>query len=167
MKPMTDFEVRANNIEVAISGARHRVDEFGYEDDPSEEAVSRVIGMFICWLTACEEARLQGSVPGASFRRDIIDALPLADDPEWDSYIQPPAASSLRKRTESLWGIRIAFTHGDGDTRLIRDDTNRNYALDAPQHIPGVVLVNGKLNLAGCNCYTPIRTIVQIQDVLP
>jgi hypothetical protein len=113
---MTDFEVRANNIEVAISGARHRVDDFGYDDDPPEEAVSRVIGMFICWLTACEEARLQGSVPGASFRRDIIDALPLADNPAWDSYIQPPPASSLRKRTESLWGIRIAFTHGDGDT---------------------------------------------------
>ncbi len=167
MKPMTDFEIRANNIEVAIAGARHRVADFGYRDDPTEEAVSRVIGMFICWLTACEEARLQGSVSGASFRHNIIDALPICDDPAWDAYIQPPPTSSLRKRAESLWGIRIAFTHGDGDTRLIQDQINRRYAQDAHQHIPGVVLVNGKLNLAGCNCHTPIRTIVQIQDVLP
>ena len=48
MKPMTDFEIRANNIEVAISGARHRIADFGYARDKAEESISRIVGMFIC-----------------------------------------------------------------------------------------------------------------------
>jgi|GEM_PF-6052469 len=167
MKPMTEFELRANNIEIAISGARSRVVDFGYEEDAPAEAVSRVIGMFICWLTACEEARLQSFIPNASFRRNVIDVLPIVDDPTWDTYIMPRPTSSLRQRAEALWGIRIAFTHADGDTSLIRDPNNRKYARDAPTHIPGVVLVNEKLILDGCNCHIPIRTIVQLQDILP
>lgn len=164
---MTDFEMRANNIEVAISTVRQRVEDFGYPHESPDETVSRVVGMFICWLTACEEARFQDIGAGATFRTAVIDALPTVDDPNWDTYIMPKPSSSLKQRAEALWGIRIAFTHADGDTNLISNSTNRAFAQNAPLHIPGVALENGKLNLSGCNTHTPIRTIVQLRAVLP
>lgn len=163
MKPMSPFELRANNLEVAISAVRERVKEFGYEDDPAEETVSRIIGMFVTWLTACEEARLN-----QQFSVGVIEALPQMDDPSWQPYIQPPPSSTLRQRAEALWGIRIAFTHADGDTTLIKNSRNRMYAEDAAQHIPGVVLGRDKkLRLSMKVCHTAIRTIVQVQDVIP
>lgn len=167
MSVMTDFEVRANNMEIAISGALYRVAEFGYESDSPDEAASRLIGMYICWLTACEEARRQLANPNASFRSDVINALPTSDDPSWQTFIEPRPSSTLRKRSESLWGIRIAFTHGDGDIALIRDRTNQRFAQDAHLHIPGITMSGTQLILSGCNLHTPIRTIVQIQAVLP
>ena len=168
MSRMTNFEIRANNIEIAISDARRRVEDFGYSDDSPNETVSRIAGMFICWLTACEEARFQNIYPKATFRSHVIDALPNVDDPNWKTYIKPKTSSSLKQRAEALWGIRIAFTHADGDTTLINNLTNKTFAQNAPHHIPGVTLEStGRLNLAGCNLHTPIRTIVQLQDVLP
>lgn len=167
MSMMTDFEVRACNMETAIEGARHRVAEFGYESDSPDEAASRLIGMYICWLTACEEARRQQANPNASFRSDVINVLPISDDPSWQTFIEPRPSSTLRQRAESLWGIRIAFTHGDGDIALIRDRTNQRFAQDAHLHIPGVTMSGTKLILSSCNLHTPIRTIVQIQAVLP
>ena len=162
MKPMSPFEVRANNIEVAISAARERVKDFGYEDDPPEETVSRIIGMFVTWLTACEEARLN-----KPFTEGVIKALPQTDDPNWQPYIQPPPSSTLRQRAEALWGIRIAFTHADGDTGMIENLRNRTYAEDAAKHIPGVVLGPDKKLRLGMNvCHTAARTIVQVQDVI-
>lgn len=91
---MTDFEMRANNIEIAISAARSLIENFGYEDDSSDETVSRLRGMFICWLTACEEARFQNAHPKATFRSHVIDALPDIDNPSWDTYIMPKPSSS-------------------------------------------------------------------------
>ncbi len=168
MSRMTDFEMRANNIEIAISDARSRVEDFGYSGDSPDETVSRIAGMFICWLTACEEARFQHTNPRATFRTHVIDALPDVDDQNWDTYIMPKPSSSLKQRAEALWGIRIAFTHADGDTNLISNATNKRFAQNSYHHLPGVKLdSNGKLNLAGCNLHTPIRTIVQIRDVLP
>lgn len=167
MSAMTNFEVRANNMETAISGARHRVTEFGYASDSSDETASRLIGMYICWLTSCEEARRQLANPNASFRTDVINVLPTSDDPSWQAFIEPRPSSTLRQRAESLWGIRVAFTHGDGDIALIRDKKNQQFAQDAHLHIPGVTKSGTQLILSGCNLHTPIRTIVQIQAVLP
>lgn len=167
MSAMSDFEVRANNMETAIAGAMDRVAEFGYESDSPGEAGSRLIGMYICWLTACEEARRQLANPNASFKSDVINVLPTADDPSWQTFIEPRPSSTLRQRAESLWGIRIAFTHGDGDIALIRDRKNQQFAQDAHLHIPGVTLRGTQLILSGCNLHTLIRTIVQIQAVLP
>ncbi|MDD5298336.1 MAG: hypothetical protein PHU46_15645 [Rhodocyclaceae bacterium] len=154
-------------METAIGGARSRVEDYGYGDDPAHETESRVMGMFITWLTACEEARFQAANPRASFRRDVINALPTQDDPSWGTYILPQPTSSLRQRAEALWGIRIAFTHGDGDTLLITDQVNRSFAQDAPGHIPGASLTNGRLHLTNGIFHTAIRTVVQIRDVLP
>ncbi len=123
--------------------------------------------MFITWLTACEEARMQKVKLNAKFRQDIIDKLPEQDDPIWNTYIEPRPSSTLKQRTEALWGIRVAFTHADGEIDLINDARNKEFAENSPKHIPGVRIFKGKLDLSGCNLHTPIRTVVQIRDVLP
>jgi len=73
---MSDFEIRANNIETAIQCAGDRVEGFGYSDDAPEETVSRVVGMFITWLTACEEARQQETNSNASFAKKCNTSSP-------------------------------------------------------------------------------------------
>ena len=166
MTAMSDFEIRANNIETAIQSARERVVDFGYSDDSPEEAVSRVVGMFITWLTACEEARQQESNGSASFTRNVIQALPVEDDPNWDTYLQPPPSSTLRQRAEALWGIRVAYTHGDGDIELITNLNNKEYAKNAPNILRGVSIQDGKLILNEGVYHEAIRTMVQIRDVL-
>lgn len=164
---MSDFEVRANNIATAISGTKQRVEHFGYDDDSPDEAESRIIGMYITWLTATEEARHQQANGNASFRRDVIDQLPITDDSSWGSYISPQPTSTLKQRAEALWGIRIAFSHGDGDINLITNQTNKNYVLDSVNHFPNIRIENNKLILNSSIIGKAIRTMVQIRDVLP
>ena len=82
MSEMSEFEIRANNVRTAIETASHRVDDFGCSDDPILESVSRVVGMFITWLTACEEARLHGS-----FYSKVINQLPINDVPNWATVL--------------------------------------------------------------------------------
>jgi len=166
MAAMSKFEIRANNIKTAIELARNRVVDFGYSDDSSQETVSRVVGMFITWLTACEEARQQEATSGASFTKNVIQVLPIEDDSSWVSYIMPPPNSTLRQRAESLWGIRITYTHGDGDIDLITNPNNKNYAINAPNILRGVSIENNKLVLNENVYHEAIRTMVQIRDLL-
>lgn len=57
MSNMSDFEIRANNMVTAIETAQQRVEDFGYSNDSPAETVSRIVGMFVTWLTACCQAR--------------------------------------------------------------------------------------------------------------
>ena len=165
---MTPFEIRANNYATAIAGASQRIDDFGYKDESPQEVLSRIYASFVIWLTASEEARAQTELglQSASFRKHIIGAIPKSDDPDWDVYIgrskNDPPVSSLYDRACSLWGIRIAFAHGDGDTSLILDKTNKGYAEAAPNHLPGVTIKGDRLYVGGIT-HVAIRTIVQIQ----
>lgn len=167
MSAMSDFEIRANNIVTAIQVADHRVKDFGYAEDSPEEASSRIVGMFVTWLTACEEARHQATNSSASYTRNVINALPVQDDPNWDDYIMPPPTSTLRERAEALWGVRIAFTHGDGDLNLISNQQNKSYAQNAAKILEGVSINGTKLILNGGLFHSAIRTMVQIRDVIP
>jgi len=99
-------------------------------------------------------------------QKNVIQALPVEDPPNWETYIMPPPNSTLRQRAESLWGIRVAYTHGDGDISLITNQTNKKYATDAPSYLQGVLLKNNKLILNGGVYHEAIRTIVQIRDLL-
>ncbi len=164
---MNEFETRANNIRTAIGAARYRVDNFGYKQDNTEETVSRIIGMFITWLTSTEEARHQDDELNGSFKKDVIDKLPEIDDPTWDSYIKPAPTSTLKSRVESLWGIRIAYTHGDGDISLIRNRTNKNYAIQAVTTFASVELKDDRLHINEGILHEAIRTFVQLRDILP
>lgn len=163
---MSDFEIRANNIATALEGAKNRVKSFGYEEDTPEEADSRIIGMFITWLTASEEARHANSNGSASFKKDVIDKLPAIDDPSWKNYIEPKPSSTLKQRAEALWGIRVAFTHGDGDINLIKNQINNDYALSVPNIFDRVKIENNKIVLNRSIIHQAIRTIVQIRDLL-
>ena len=159
---MTDFELRANNIITAIEAANSRIENFGYSDDPPAESVSRIYGMFVTWLTACEESRL-----GGSYSQSVIAALPSNDDPLWPTFIQPQPTSTLQQRASALWGIRIAFTHGDGDVSLITNAANKAYATNAPSHFPGVTIAGSRLSLTPAIAHSAIRTIVQVRSILP
>ena len=89
--------------------------------------------MFVTWLTSCEEARHQ-----AGYSQSVIAALPDTDDATWGTYISPQPSSTLKQRAQGLWGIRVAFTHGDGELSLISNTTNRTYAGASPNYLPGV-----------------------------
>lgn len=165
---MGPFETRATNIMVGIGAADHRIRDFGYDDDPVEHAVSAIRASYITWLVACVEAMAQdlSGSPSASFRSHVIDKLPDLDDPNWEDYILPKPKSSLRRRLEALWGIRVAFTHSDGRTDMISNVTNRGFAEAAPKHINGVELTNNRLCLQRADLRTPTRSIVQVRDLL-
>lgn len=161
MSKMCPFEIRANNIVIALETAGQRVDDFGYQDDPTIETVSRTVGMFLTWLTACEEARL-----GGPFSEKVIKRLPEVDDQSWGTYILPKPESSLKNRIKSIWGARIAFTHADGEIDLITNFTNKGYALEAEEYLPGVKIENGKMYLNENVFHTAIRSIVHVRDIL-
>jgi len=161
MSRMSDFEARANNIATAICASRDRIEDFGYGDDPVDEAVSRIYGMFITWLTSCEEARHE-----KGYSESVIAALPDQDDPNWRVYMKPLPKGTLKQRAQCLWGIRVAFTHGDGEIASIQNIKNRTYAENAATILPGVSLENNRLLLNRAIEHTAIRTMVQIRDIL-
>lgn len=167
MSLMSDFETRANNIETGIRGVRSRVEQFGYSDDEAAESVSRVVAMFVTYLTACEEARHIQNDINASFSREVLDKLPDIDEPSWGSNIRPVPTSSLKKRLESLWGIRVAFTHGDGDLSLIRSLRNKQFAINAPLHLEGVAVHQNIMTLNEGIFHVAIRSVVQLREILP
>ena len=167
MSVMSDFEIRANNITTGISGVRSRIEDFGYSEDDAAESVSRVVAMFITYLTTCEEARHIGNNINATFSSDVLARLPEQDNPTWGTYIVPAPTSTLKERVESLWGVRVAFTHGDGDLSLIKNQRNKLFAEDAPSHLRGVTVTNGVMSINEGVFHVAIRTMVQVRDVLP
>lgn len=163
---MSDFEIRANNIKTAIEIAEQRVNEFGYKEDDAKETVSRVIGMFITWLISCEEARQMDLHGDCSFVKCVIDNIPAIDNPVWENYIEPPHKCSLKDRVEALWGIRIAFTHCDGDINLISNKKNKEYAIKSSEVFDSVFFEGDKLILTSGLYHEAIRTMVQVRDLL-
>jgi len=163
---MTDFEIRANNIFTGIQDIRSRIENFGYNDDNPVNGVSRIMGMFITYLTACEESRQNSLGRNGGFTLTVISNLPDTDDPSWPTYIEPAPTSTLKDRAKALWGIRIAFTHGDGDVMQIKNMTNRQYAIDAATILPGVSLNGNQLEITEGVSHYAIRTISQIHDQL-
>lgn len=163
---MSDFEIRANNIWTGIQSTRQCIQDFGYSQDSENESVSRVIGMFITWLTSCEEARQNDLGRSGSFTQTVISNLPIINNPNWDTYIEPSPTSSLKARAEALWGIRIAFTHCDGNVNNITNLTNQNFARNSVNILPGVSLNNNKLVLNEGISHYAIRSLSQIHDLL-
>ena len=165
---MTPFEVRANNIVTAIEASRSRIEDFGYRDDSASEAVSAVFASYVTWLVACEEARAIERLKKerVSFRRDIVEVLPKSDPNTWKSYIQPAPKSSLRKRMEAIWGLRVAFTHSDGTLSKIADQKNRDFAAEAPRHLDGLIENDGKLDASHLSLHLVTRSFVHLRDIL-
>lgn len=165
MSEMSEFEIRANNIWTGIQNSENRIKDFGYESEDPYDLMSQIIGMFITWLNATEEVRQNSKGNSGSFRTTIIDKLDEDDDPNWNSYLAE-SKGTLKNRVKSLWGIRIAFTHGNGDISLIKNDINREYAKNSKKYLPGIELKNNKLKLRGFIIHHAIRTIVQVRDII-
>ena len=159
---MSNFEIKANDLWTGISVVEHRVKDFGYSETPedSKAAMSNVIGMFITWITATEEVRQNSIGNKGSFSKTVISVLPNLDDKTWKSYLDSPKGT-LKERAESLWGIRIAFTHGNGDIDRIKNKTNKEYARNAANFLQGVVLDGNMLKLNSSISNHAIRTIFQ------
>ena len=166
MNEMSDFEIRANNIFTGIQNVRTRVENFGYSDDNASNSVSRIMAMFITYLTSCEESRQNMLGRTGGFSTTVLANLPATDNPNWPSYIEPAPSSTLKDRAEALWGIRIAFTHGDGDITQISNRTNRQFAQNATNIIPGVTLNGSRLEISENAAHYAIRTLSQIHDLL-
>lgn len=164
MRMMSEFEIRANDVWTGISGSSYRIENFGYSENPCE-TMSNILGMFIIWLTAAEEVRQNSLGNNGSYRTNVINQLPDVDDEDWPDYLNNPMGS-LRERARSLWGIRIAFTHGNGNIDNVTDSINREYARRAEEFLPGVTLNNQILVLNPGISNHAIRTIVQIQSIL-
>jgi hypothetical protein len=166
MSAMSAFEVRATDMALVVQRARQVVEDWGHEPSEARAVASNAIAMFVCWLTAVEEARHRTRAKVPSFSKHVIERLPAVDDPAWSTCVMPKPSASLRQRAEALWGIRIAFTHANGDTDGIESAVNKRFALSAPARIPGVQLDGTRLDLSSCGLHLPIRTVVQIQEVL-
>ena len=157
---MTPFERLANDIVVGIELSRDRIEDFGYQED-TQYALSCINASLIIWLTASEEKRL-----GGAFRDCVVDQLPDQNDPAWGHNIRPIPGTSLKERMQALWGIRVAFTHGAGDLTRLSNRQNRLWAESATRIVPGCQLSGDLLNCSGMNFHLPIRSIVQVQEIL-
>ena len=99
------------------------------------------------------------------YRHVLPDELPENDDTSWTKYINEPLGT-LKQRAEALWGIRIAFTHGNGDIENITNPANKEFARLAEKYLPGVKLNGTTLELNSNISNHAIRTIVQIKELL-
>jgi len=160
---MSTFELIANDIVTGIATSADRIRDFGYEED-IEKSLSGIYSMFVSWLIGYEEERQTDLGRGTSFTKTLIQNLPDHDDPSWESYIMPAPSTTLKKRCMDLWGVRIAFTHGNGNIDRILDQKVKRWAENID--IRGVRLEDRRLIVNGGISHYAIRTIVQVQDVL-
>lgn len=166
--PMDDFEQEINDVITAIEVAGDRIKEFGHKTSPQEIeiTVSKILASYICLLVASEEARAVEHERESHFVRGVIDHIPTIDDPNWKTYIADENLSTLKNRLIALWGIRIAYTHSDGNINHINNEYSRNAAIDAPNHIRGASLKGDYIILNNSSLHATHRTIVQVRDIL-
>jgi hypothetical protein len=154
------------NLGLVIGHAEHRTKTCGFLDNGKTASVLRAA--FVTWIVACEEARaqLRTGNPSADFLNQVINALPDLDDPTWEQTNSDGFHSSLKYRMKSLWGIRIAFTHSDGDTAKICNTRNRTWAESAHLHINGVTMKSGQIDMSGADLHYIATSFAQLQTVL-
>lgn len=157
---MSNFELQANDIETALQVSADRIRDFGYGIE-TIGALSAIQAGFLIWCISQEERRLGGSFP-----KIVIDQLPDVDDPGWPLYIQPPPKSSLKRRMESYWGIRVAFTHTGSKVSSISNKQSKKFALGAPNHLKGCSIANDIFDIGNLDTHTLIRSFVQVRDLI-
>jgi hypothetical protein len=164
---MSDYDYKLMfNLSSAIGHADHRTASYGYPDDGRTSSVLRAA--FVTWLVACEEARAQVRTndPKASFVKYVVEALPNSDDLNWEQTNSEGFPSSLKNRMQGLWGIRIAFTHSDGDVSKIVNLKNKAWAQSAHLHVKGVSMSGNVIDMSGADLHYIHRSFAQLQTVL-
>ena len=154
------------NLGLVIGHADHRTETCGFPDNGKTASVLRAA--FVTWLVACEEARAQIRTenPTADFVNQVINVLPDLDDPSWQQTNADGFTAPLKDRMRSLWGVRIAFTHSDGDISKISSARNRAWAENARFYLNGVSLDNGRIDMSVADLHYIARSIAQLQSVL-
>ncbi len=160
-----DYELMFN-LSLVIGHADHRTETSGFPDSGKTSTVLRAA--FVTWLVACEEARAQirTNDPKASFVRHVIEFLPDDDDPAWEQTNSVGFHASLKNRMRALWGIRIAFTHSDGDILKIGSSNNREWAGFAHLYVKGVTMNEDIIDMSQADLHYIHRSFAQLQTVL-
>jgi hypothetical protein len=160
----SSFWIRADNLQTAVQTAHHRVAEFGYGgEEGGRQAASDVAAMYVVLLIACEEARAERrGYDRPSFVDHVVRQLPDQDEID---HSEPMLTSSLRRLAESLWGVRVTFTHSDGQLTQLRAQSHQ-WAERAPSHIRGVTASGHQLEIDGGIMHPALRTIEAIRATL-
>ena len=154
------------NLSLVIGHAEHRTDTCGFPDGGKTSTILRA--SFVTWLVACEESRAQNRTndQNASFVKHVIEALPVCDDPNWEQTNSEGFHASLKNRMQGLWGIRIAFTHSDGDVSNILNLNSKTWAQSAHLHVKGVTMRGSVIDMSGADLHYIHRSFAQLQTVL-
>lgn len=156
---MVDFWERAENMQM-IARKATLVDGFGYGGPHgAETAMHDLTAMYVVWLTSMEEGRAVRRGFQNGFVLDVINLLP---DSATADHNEPMLHSPLKKCAESLWGLRIAITHGDCQLDKT-GKTNRQRAAAAPKHFEGVEITGNRLALSPPLMHLGLRTIEAIR----
>jgi hypothetical protein len=154
------------NLSLVIGHADHRTETCGFADSGKTSTVLRAA--FVTWLVACEEARAQirTNDPKASFVKHVVEFLPDDDHPAWEQTNSEGFHSSLKNRMQGIWGIRIAFTHSDGDVSKIGNLKSKAWAQSAHSHVKGVAMSGNMIDMSGADLHYIHRSFAQLQTVL-
>ena len=139
-------------------GFRHVVEKYEWVET-KEEAInlmSRFRGILISSL--CGEIE---ECTGISFSKILSQ---LSDSPDFNTskfrHQNMTQSSSLRGRAQTMWAIRIAYTHGNGHIRQIDDDEVIDFL--PGEHIMGIKIESEKIILTGQETFPAVRTAVEI-----
>lgn len=162
---MNDWRVLAENVGTGLHGARVALDQFGYDGLIEGATRSRLNGLAVAWLTSSVEAHLhKRGVNRPSFRKHVVEILPLDEDPNFNTQRHVPWTTTRRERCEALWGIRVAATHSDLNVSLIDDETNQAWARNTPNAFDSATLDGDYLNLMGFSFDDAIWTIESLDN---
>lgn len=169
---MTPFESLARDMLEGVNTASKRIEQFGYLNlastsytaDDLSTAVSGIHAGILIWMTSHEEERL-----GGSFMSSVVNQLPTVNHSTWPRIVGTPGSTQpvVRRIMESVWGVRIAYTHANGKVAQIQSRQNQAFAQSAPSVLTGCVDRNGWLDISGLDFHPIIRSFALLQSVLP
>lgn len=155
-----DLWVRLQNVCTAVNAGASRITDFGYTDDPPEEAMSIVCSAVP--ITIC-------SIVEEEYGCTYTQWLSTVDDSWLASENNAHVAKTLtvKRVLESIWGIRIAFTHANRQISKITNPKSKHYAVDAPTHIKGVEIRGDVIYLSTAAFHTMERAVLLARSLSP
>lgn len=155
-----------SNLSQVIGQAKNRTENYGYPDGGRTASVLKAA--FVTWLVACEEARAQDRTGNlnANFVKQVVEVLPDDDDPAWEQTSSEGFDAPLKNRMQSFWGIRIAFTHSDGDVSKIGNLNSKLWSQSAHLHVNGVKMNGNVIDMLSADLHYIHRSFAQLQMVL-
>ncbi len=153
---LTEF---ANLTESSAAAAFKQIGEKYEWIETSDEAIgimSRLRGILIASLCGELEELVKMGIS------KILPQLSNKEDKKTSKFTHEyfPEKSSLKGRLETMWAIRIAFTHGNGLFSQIDDPKVAAYLTET--HLTGISIVNDRIILQRQVTISSVRTAVEI-----